>query len=257
MKSLIYKHTCTITNKSYIGQTTKTLEQRFKEHLNDSVGGSSTHFHKALRKYGKENFISEILEDNIKIASDINSKTTLQDLREIHYIEKHDTFSNGYNMTGGGSIRIGYKPSEETKVKISKSLVGKKRPQCVKEAISKGQQNMSSEAKAQKSRKCSVKKKGVKQSKSHVEANRNAFKVSGEDHGCAKIIQVFDKEGQIRFEFNGRFENGCKEKGLPCASLKKSYQNNGKRILTNVNGYSKSFLTKYSKFIGWYALSKV
>ena len=39
MTQLIYKHTCTITNESYIGQTIKTMEERLKEHLRSANRG--------------------------------------------------------------------------------------------------------------------------------------------------------------------------------------------------------------------------
>ena len=54
MKYLIYKHTNKINGKSYIGQTSRSINERLNEHLkSDSVFG------KALRKYGIENFQSE------------------------------------------------------------------------------------------------------------------------------------------------------------------------------------------------------
>jgi hypothetical protein len=44
---------------------------------------------------------------------------------ESYYIDKYDSLCNGYNLTLGGDGSCGWKPSEETKRKISKSKKGK------------------------------------------------------------------------------------------------------------------------------------
>ena len=54
---IVYKITNLLNGKIYVGQTIRTLERRFKEHTEaDSLIG------KAIRKFGIENFSSEILE---------------------------------------------------------------------------------------------------------------------------------------------------------------------------------------------------
>ncbi len=57
---IIYKATNKINNKSYIGQTQHSLESRNSQHYRD-YKDSNTSFHKALRKYGKENFEWKII----------------------------------------------------------------------------------------------------------------------------------------------------------------------------------------------------
>jgi hypothetical protein len=103
-------HTSFTSGKSYIGKTSKSINERFKEHILDSVN-SERHFHRAIRKYGFEDFTSKILEDNIP-----NDQI---DNREIYWIEYYDTFNNGYNMTkgGDGGNTGGLKP--ETYLKLS------------------------------------------------------------------------------------------------------------------------------------------
>lgn len=46
---------------------------------------------------------------------------------EIAYIKFYDSYNCGYNCTLGGDGHLGFKVSEETKQKISKSNTGKKR----------------------------------------------------------------------------------------------------------------------------------
>lgn len=51
-----------------------------------------------MHKYGVENFFYEVLEDQIPIDE--------LDKREQYYIEKYDSYKNGYNSTSGGDGRI-------------------------------------------------------------------------------------------------------------------------------------------------------
>lgn len=46
---LIYMYTSKLSNKSYIGKTTRTIRLRFNQHKASANSGSTTHFHKALR----------------------------------------------------------------------------------------------------------------------------------------------------------------------------------------------------------------
>lgn len=87
----IYKHTSP-SGKEYIGQTIFTMESRFKGHISTANSGSNFQFHQAIRKYGADNFISEILIDNIESVLEANSI-------ETYYISFYDTYVNGYNMT--------------------------------------------------------------------------------------------------------------------------------------------------------------
>lgn len=95
-KGLIYIIRNSINEKVYIGQTIMSLEDRWKTHLKPSVSKQRGNYkiYNAMNKYGKENFYCEILEDDIPIE-ELNNK-------EIYYIEKYDSFENGYNSTKGG-----------------------------------------------------------------------------------------------------------------------------------------------------------
>ena len=111
-KGYIYKCTCTENLKSYIGLTTKTLEERKKEHIysafNPNDNTYKTHFHSALRKHGVENFIWEVLEETE--CSDLPAlMVALKDL-EKRYIKFYDSFENGYNLTPGGELTFRGEP---------------------------------------------------------------------------------------------------------------------------------------------------
>ena len=92
---LIYKYTNLINNKIYIGQTREKLERRHQRHLHQL--NDNTYFHRALLKYGIENFSLEIVEDNIPISE--------LDNKEKYWISYYDSFyatGKGYNLTEGG-----------------------------------------------------------------------------------------------------------------------------------------------------------
>jgi group I intron endonuclease len=89
----IYKWTCSITGKSYIGQTSDG-ERREYAHFNCARNGCvdcdhSSLFHEAIRKYGEENFDKEILE-----LTDQDRANEIED----YFITAYDTLMpNGYN----------------------------------------------------------------------------------------------------------------------------------------------------------------
>lgn len=78
------------------------MEHRLKGHITDALKGSTLEFHEAIRLYGKDNIISEILEDNIYCDEELKN-------REIYYIDKYNTLYDGYNMTPGGEMFTGHK----------------------------------------------------------------------------------------------------------------------------------------------------
>lgn len=76
---IIYKITCLVTNKVYIGQVVnKTIQQRFDRHIKcafDKNNGFSKrcHLSRAIRKYGKDNFIIEQI-DTASSQEELNEK---------------------------------------------------------------------------------------------------------------------------------------------------------------------------------------
>ena len=105
----IYKHTSP-SGKSYIGQS-KDIIKREKQHQKTYKCPA---FRNAINKYGWDNFIHEILEDNLTIDE--------ANIFEELYINEYNTLSpNGYNLHTGG---LNYKASEETKEKIRQSRLG-------------------------------------------------------------------------------------------------------------------------------------
>lgn len=92
----IYKATSQTTGKIYIGQSSQTLSERIAQHNSHAYGHQyNYHFHNAIRKYGKDDFKYEIIEDDIKDIVTLNE-------REIYWIKYYNSYYNGYNSTFGG-----------------------------------------------------------------------------------------------------------------------------------------------------------
>lgn len=104
MKGFIYKVTCTVTNKVYIGQTKRNIDIRWKEHsrhcYEKSCSNYDCKFYRAIRKYGIGSFKLETLE----IVTEKNKCTLTKRLNylETFYINKYNSFKKGYNMSLGG-----------------------------------------------------------------------------------------------------------------------------------------------------------
>jgi group I intron endonuclease len=120
---LVYCIKNTINNKEYIGLTTRTLEERWKQHVYESNRESSwewnTPLGNAIKKYGKDSFHVFILEE-------CSSENEMKQ-KEIQLIKERKSLAteNGYNLSFGGDGRLGHKLSEETKQKIRLGNLGK------------------------------------------------------------------------------------------------------------------------------------
>lgn len=116
-----------INGKKYVGITTLDPEERFKSHIKASKAKKLNLclIHKAIKKYGKEQFLLTTLEQCFQ--HELGE-------REIYWISKMKTFVNdypnlGYNMTLGGEHSIrGYHHTPETRTLIASAMSGEKNP---------------------------------------------------------------------------------------------------------------------------------
>lgn len=117
----IYKITNIVNNKLYIGQTRKTIEERFQMHIKKAKQHTNRYLYDAMNKYGYDNFIPSEIEE---------CDDSLLDEREIYWIAYYNTTNKqyGYNMTiggGGGDTWTNNSHKEETSRKISEHNKGK------------------------------------------------------------------------------------------------------------------------------------
>lgn len=96
-EGIIYKVTNEINGQCYIGATTHSLNERKSDHINKIDKDYGYKFHRALQEFGVENFYWE----EIDTATNLNELA----LKESDYIEKYDSFNNGYNSDRGGGFK--------------------------------------------------------------------------------------------------------------------------------------------------------
>lgn len=104
----IYRHFIEIDGieYSYVGKTTKNPEERWKDgwgyiYKNKTDGIVKTKFARAIMTYGWINFKHEIIiEVKCKTKNEVDE--LLNDL-EIEYIDKYNSYYNGFNSSIGGS----------------------------------------------------------------------------------------------------------------------------------------------------------
>lgn len=216
MYGYIYLTTCLITNKIYIGQhCAKSFDQRYH--------GSGILIKKAIKKYGKINFKTILLEEIYTNQNDLN-------LREQYYINKYNSTDReiGYNLDNGGT-GLG-KHSLSTKQKISASEKGKimsnESRQKIKETwqkklaedstlkytlaasfgtgmLGKKQSNKQKEA----VRKARLGKKASEETKQKIKNNRQPAITASKKVWCRKVIcielnKIFDSIAEANQFFN-------------------------------------------------------
>lgn len=130
---IVYMFENKTNEKKYIGKTTRPKE-RYNEHKR--AGGVSL-FHRAIKKYGFDNFKYIILEK--RIFENKKQANAELDIVEKEYIEKYKTKERdfGYNLTDGGECGCGCIRNEETKRKMAISKIGDKNPMKRKEISKK------------------------------------------------------------------------------------------------------------------------
>jgi group I intron endonuclease len=180
---IIYLIKNIVNNKVYVGQTINPLKRRKYGHIADSNRGKNTKISRAMKKYGKDNFVfSELIS--------CNNSDELNEM-ELYFINEYKSIddSYGYNIKIGGEC--GFKVSEETKIKIS--IASKKAAQRAKD---NGGHWLSG-------------RKHSEEEKAHLSKI-----LSSELNPKNKPVLMYDKEGNFIKRFHSARESGrCIGKG--------------------------------------------
>ncbi len=122
----IYKIVNLSNNKIYVGQAVSHIlnhkkyrpyghEGRFRCHISEAFStkkNQSHYLNNAIRKYGVEDFVVELIE---------SCELCIADEREIHYIKEFNSlFPNGYNLKNGGGT---FTHSNESKKRVSNGVL--------------------------------------------------------------------------------------------------------------------------------------
>ena len=105
----IYKIQNKINKKVYIGLSTQGWKVRINHHKSEARRGCDYKLHRAIRKYGVENFKFNLLE-----SCESNEELIGREIFWIDALKATDD-EFGYNMTKGGDGTLGRMHSEETK----------------------------------------------------------------------------------------------------------------------------------------------
>lgn len=155
-EGIVYCYTNTTNDKKYIGETIHENKRKYQHlyHATISKRTRNSAFYNAIRKYGYDKFIYEVLFRFDSIDKEL-VKSTIR-AKEIEVILEFDTFNNGYNLNSGGGSGSNkgcmsilgranvskaqrerkHKPcSQETKDKIGEANRGHKMPKHVMETL--------------------------------------------------------------------------------------------------------------------------
>ena len=101
----IYKITNIINDKMYVGFTSQTIEKRFNQHKSKSKSDNLDKLHKAIKKYGVDNFKIELISEHQTMNDALDNEKKL--------ISELDLTKNGYNLSSGGE----WSPNEKIKLR--------------------------------------------------------------------------------------------------------------------------------------------
>lgn len=141
MEGIIYKWTNKKNCKKYVGQTIHP-DKRYQQHKRGERADSQI-IDRAILKYGAENFDYTVL---LTIHADTREELRgLLDEAEIALIRLEQSYYKtglGYNMTLGGLSRGNFEHTEETKIKLSRIMKGKKLSEAAKRNIAEGHKGL-------------------------------------------------------------------------------------------------------------------
>lgn len=126
----IYKMICLKTKEVYIGQTSKTLQERLNMHkwFSKQERAKKLKLYKAINEFGIENFSIELLED----VNVVNA-----DQRELYWINFYNSVEKGLNTKGtagksGGDTLTNNPNIKDISKKLSDSKKSSKNPNSTK-----------------------------------------------------------------------------------------------------------------------------
>ena len=107
-----------VNGHKYVGQTTQTVNNRWKQHIDESKRMSPDSLHRAMRKYGTHQFLMKELEE---------CNTNKLDERVEYFIKEYNTFEHteGYNIINHSAYTT--KDKDNTPPPIKEPLIDDKK----------------------------------------------------------------------------------------------------------------------------------
>jgi group I intron endonuclease len=124
----IYIITNTINQHRYVGMTSKPLNVRWSNHKADARRNKPYILHKAIRKYGEDNFTIELLEEcNVGSLDELGLIETryIKELNPEYNMSLGGEGNRGISMAGEKNGMFNKKHTEESKAKMRTNRKGK------------------------------------------------------------------------------------------------------------------------------------
>lgn len=99
---IVYKVTCMVNNKAYIGKTKRSMRERWRAHC--AKGSGCWGLKGAIQKHGKDSFNTEVLADGL---SDAAAAALEKEMIHVHRTKA----PHGYNLTEGGQGSAHHNPN--------------------------------------------------------------------------------------------------------------------------------------------------
>lgn len=187
--------------KMYVGQTARSVQERWSRHVYAAASASKLKFHRAIRKYGAGNF--DVVE--------LFQYPTLEDAlhAEMILVASLDLISGGYNSAPGGSVSPMLSP--EVSARNAAARRGKKLSAEHRANMAKAHRGRPSSPHSDETRrKISLAKKGRPQSAGHIAAAANGKR--GKSHSAARVEQRAAKMRGRRHSDERRAINSAAQK---------------------------------------------
>lgn len=141
MEGVIYRWTCKLDGKNYIGQTISP-RKRYLQHYNAERRDVQL-IDRAIYKHGVDNFeYAVLLTVHAETREELRELLDFWEIVFIKVYQSHVSTGKGYNMTLGGMTRGTYNHTEETKIKLSKMKKGHKLSETAKRNIAEGHRGL-------------------------------------------------------------------------------------------------------------------
>lgn len=119
----VYKILNDVNDKVYIGQTTESLENRFKRHCGYQIK-DGTYFHRAIKKYGASHFHIELVKECFS-QEELNE----EEYKAISSYPKSSLYNTKYEKGKCGGDTLSNNPNKKLIAKkLSESKIGEKNP---------------------------------------------------------------------------------------------------------------------------------
>ena len=226
----IYMYINKINEKKYVGQTVD-FNRRHKQHIkavesNKDDYDKNTAIHRAMRKYGINNFEIIILKQNLNSQEELN-------YWECFYIKEYNTLCKngmGYNLSSGGSYGNPYAGKTEEEMKEISKRKSESRKGMVfteehKKHISENShmKNIPSEQHPfygkHHTKEANEKNRQAHLGKTHTEETKEQIKKTCTDKFGVKIFQ-YDKQGNLIKTWNS-VKEASRETGIDQSGIRK------------------------------------